>query len=74
MPLERRFGQKLEIFAADPEACAAIRGRLARARAMEARLAREAGRAPAEIAREALAALAEDDVWLEAVAGNGGGR
>ena len=74
VPLERRFGQKLEIFAADPEACAAIRGRLARARAMEARLAREAGRAPAEIAREALAALAEDDVWLEAVAGNGGGR
>ncbi len=74
VPLERRFGQKLEIFAADPGACAAIRGRLARARAMEARLAREAGRTPADIAREALAVSAENDGGPEFAAGSEGGR
>lgn len=39
VPLELRFGQKLDLYAADPAACAAIRGRLGRARALEARLA-----------------------------------
>ena len=59
MPLERRFGQKLALYAADPAACAAIRGRLGRARALEARLTREVGRSPADIARQALGALPE---------------
>ena len=45
VPLELRFGQKLDLYAADPAACAAIRGRLGRARA------------PADIARQALEAL-----------------
>ena len=57
VPLELRFGQKLDLYAADPAACAAIRGRLGRARALEARLAREMGRPPADIARQALEAL-----------------
>ena len=59
VPLELRFGQKLDLYAADPAACAAIRGRLGRARALEARLAREMGRPPADIARQALEALPE---------------
>lgn len=57
VPLELRFGQKLDLYAADPAACAAIRGRLGRAQALEARLAREMGRPPADIARQALEAL-----------------
>lgn len=60
VPLERRFGQKLDLYAADPAACAAIRGRLGRARTLEARLAREVGRAPVDIARQALKALLWD--------------
>lgn len=61
--LEQRFGQKLALYAADPEACAAIRERLRRAKALEARLARELGQEPAHIARRVLQAY-----------GGGGGR
>lgn len=50
-----RFGQKLTLFAQDAEAGAAIRGRLARAEAMELRLRKECGKAPLELARAALA-------------------
>lgn len=57
VPVAQRFGQKLEAFAGDAAACAAIRGRLGRAQALEARLARELGRAPAAIAQETLARL-----------------
>lgn len=55
--LEQRFGQKLALYAADAEACAAIRARLGRARTLEARLAREMGQEPARIARRVLADL-----------------
>lgn len=55
--LEQRFGQKLELFAADPQACEAILGRLGRARSLEARLGQELEQEPAAIARQALAAL-----------------
>ena len=41
VPVRRRFEQKLEIFASDPVAVTAIRGRLARALALEERLAGE---------------------------------
>jgi len=54
VPLRERFGQKLALFSENEEACTAIRGRLSRARAMEARLARETGATPFELAREAL--------------------
>lgn len=74
VPLERRFGQKLALYAADPAACAAIRGRLGRARALEARLTREVGRSPADIARQALGALPEAiDGEPEAGPNNSGG-
>ena len=52
--LQKRFGQKLDLFSEDADACAAIRGRLARATAMELRLGREAGAPPFELACEAL--------------------
>lgn len=52
--LEQRFGDKLTQYAADPEACAAIRERLGRARALAERLARELGQEPADIARRIL--------------------
>ena len=55
VPVAQRFGQKLEVFAQDAEACAAIVGRLGRAKALEARLARELGRAPAAVAQQTLA-------------------
>lgn len=54
VPLEIRFGQKLEQYANDAEACAAITGRLERAQRMEARFARETGIPPATLARAAL--------------------
>jgi hypothetical protein len=57
--LQERFGCKLELFAEDAEACAAIRGRLARAEAMELRLRREIGASPFEIVCSALHATRE---------------
>lgn len=54
VPLERRFGNKLEAYAQDDAACEAIRGRLARAKELEERLAREIGRVPALVAERAL--------------------
>lgn len=53
--LEERFHSKMELFAGDDAAVAAIDGRMKRAQAMAVRLAEECGRAPAELAREALA-------------------
>ena len=47
VPVARRFEQKLEIFACDPEAVTAIKGRLERALALEKRLARELACGPA---------------------------
>ncbi len=55
VPVERRFGLKLEAYAQDTPACEAIRGRLGRARALEERLAREIGKEPALVAERALA-------------------
>jgi len=52
--LQERFGRKLEQFSEDAAACAAIRGRLARAEAMEARLRRETGVVPFALACDAL--------------------
>jgi len=52
--LQERFGRKLEQFSEDAEACGAIRGRLARAEALEARLRRETGVVPFELACDAL--------------------
>ena len=54
VPIERRFGNKLEAYAGDAAACEAIRGRLGRAKALEERLAREIGRDPALVAERAL--------------------
>ena len=54
VPLERRFGNKLEAYAQDAQACEAIRGRLGRAKQLEERLAREIGRDPALVAERAL--------------------
>ena len=54
VPLERRFGNKLEAYAQDAAACEAIRGRLGRAKQLEERLAREIGRDPAQVAERAL--------------------
>ena len=58
VPLARRFALKMAQYAGDAAACAAIAGRLHRARLLEARLAAETGRAPADMAQEALAAAA----------------
>ncbi len=52
--LEERFHSKMELFAEDAEAVAAIRGRMGRAQAMAARLAAECGQEPEALAREAL--------------------
>ncbi|MBO4301068.1 MAG: NTP transferase domain-containing protein [Desulfovibrio sp.] len=54
VPLERRFGMKMEQFSHDASACAAIASRLERAQRMEARLAKETKRSPAAMAHEAL--------------------
>ena len=54
VPIERRFGNKLEAYAQDAAACEAIRGRMVRARELEERLAREIGRDPALVAERAL--------------------
>lgn len=55
VPLEERFRSKMACYPDDPEAVAAIAGRMERAKAMEARLARECGKSPEELAGEALA-------------------
>lgn len=55
--IEQRFGQKLERFAGDEAACAAIRGRLARALALERRFGRESGLEAFATARAALETL-----------------
>lgn len=75
VPVRRRFEQKLEIFASDPAAVTAIKGRLVRALALEERLAREltcgqacgrvheraqCGNFPADVARAALERLAAE--------------
>lgn len=52
--LQDRFGQKLELFQADAQACEAILLRLGRAKALEERLGREMGQCPFELAREEL--------------------
>ena len=54
VPLERRFGNKLEVYAQDAAACEGILGRLGRAKALEERLAREIGHDPALVAERAL--------------------
>ena len=54
VPLERRFGLKLEIYAENPDACEGIRGRLGRAQALEERLAQETGTPPGLLALRAL--------------------
>ena len=54
VPIERRFGNKLEVYAGDARVSEAIRGRLGRAKALEERLAREIGRDPALVAERAL--------------------
>jgi hypothetical protein len=52
--LQERFGRKLELFSGDAGTCEAIRGRCARAEAMEQRLCRETGVLPFDLARDAL--------------------
>ena len=54
VPLQRRFGLKLEAYAQDSQACEAILGRLGRAKELEERIARETGRTPAHVAEKAL--------------------
>lgn len=52
--LEQRFGQKLQQYSHDAEAFQAIQGRLARAKAMEARLQKSLGESPESVARKVL--------------------
>lgn len=54
-PLEGRYEERLRQYANDAEATAAINARLERARKLEARLERETGEKPADLARQALA-------------------
>ncbi len=54
VPLAERFGRKLALFSSQGRACANIGRRLARARAMERRLADEMGAAPLNVVRQAL--------------------
>ncbi len=54
VPLEERFRSKMACYPDDSEAVAAIAGRMERAKLMEDRLERECGKAPEELAREAL--------------------
>ena len=55
VPIRERFHSKMELFPDDPEAVAAIAGRMERACALAGRLCRECGRDPEDLAREALA-------------------
>ena len=52
--LKERFHSKMACYADDPDAVAAIAGRMERAAAVEKRLAEECGQAPEMLAREAL--------------------
>ena len=54
VPVQRRFGLKLEAYAQDAPACEAIRGRLGRVKGLEERIAREIGKEPALVAERAL--------------------
>jgi len=54
VPVQRRFGLKLEAYAQDAPACEAIHGRLGRVKALEERIAREIGKEPALVAERAL--------------------
>ena len=54
VPVQRRFGLKLEAYAQDAPACEAIQGRLGRVKALEERIAREIGKEPALVAERAL--------------------
>ena len=54
VPLQERFGQKMVLFAANAAAVAGIQKRLAHAKDLEARITREIGISPEEIARHTL--------------------
>lgn len=54
VPLQERFGQKMALFANNAGAIAGIQKRLAHARALEARMTRELGISPEDIARHTL--------------------
>ena len=56
VPLKERFYSKMDCYPDDPEAVAAIAGRMERAMAMEERLKTETGQDPEVLAREALEA------------------
>ena len=66
VPLQERFGQKLELFGSRPGARQGIERRLRHARELEARLARELGESP-----EAMAAGVLGARWNSGTAGNG---
>ena len=61
VPLQERFGQKLDIFGSRPGARAGIARRLRHARELEARLARELGESPEAIAAGVLGARRAGD-------------
>ena len=54
VPLEQRFGMKMELFAENPKAVAGIEKRLSHALALEKRIRRELRKSPADIARDTL--------------------
>lgn len=54
VPLERRFGMKMELFADNEKAVAGIQKRLSHALALEKRIRRELKKSPADIARDTL--------------------
>ena len=54
VPLERRFGMKMELFADNEKAVAGIQKRLSHALALEKRIRRELRKNPADIARDTL--------------------
>ena len=54
VPLEQRFGMKMELFADKPKAVCGIQKRLSHAQALEKRIRRELKKSPADIARDTL--------------------
>ena len=54
VPLEQRFGMKMELFADNPKAVAGIEKRLSHAQSLEKRIRRELKKSPADIARDTL--------------------
>ena len=54
VPLEQRFGMKMELFADNPKAVAGIQKRLSHAKDLEKRIRRELKKSPADIARDTL--------------------